>query len=95
MQVIVFQCTITLHIGIAAMVISQQQALGRNQFGSAAAAKEDDSVLHAVMVHTVDILGCKFEAQLLHFSLVIIQKNRQPHSLVGTGPSENAAEKKQ
>ena len=79
---------VRLHEGVAAVVVGEQQSLGGDELAGTAAAEEDDGVLHAVVVDAVNVLRRQPEAELLHFGLVVVEEEGQPHAAVGAGHSE-------
>ena len=92
LKVVVLHSAVRLHVGVAAVVVSEQQSLRRDELGGAAAAEEHDGILHAVVVDAVDVIGGKMEAELLHFSLVLAQIEGNPHAAVGFGETDDCRE---
>ena len=83
----------TLNEAIAAVVVSNQQAVGRDQFAGTATAEQNNAVLHAMVVDTIDIVGGQAEAHLLHFSLIVAKEQRDPHSFIGEGENSEKDQK--
>ena len=63
-QVVVLDGRMFLNGVVAAMVVGEQQAFGRDEFARTAAVEEHDGVLHRGLVDRVDVFGREAEAFL-------------------------------
>jgi hypothetical protein len=71
------------------MVVGYDQALIRNEFTGTTAAKEHNGILHRGLIDAVNIFCREFKSIFLHDpDIILIDKYRYPHPLVGSG-SEN------
>ena len=68
-----------------AVVVGQHQAVGRHHFRGAAVAEDRHRILERRVIDAVDLFRSQLQAMLLHVHIVEpLDKDRQPHTLVGT-----------
>ena len=68
---------------VTAVVIGEQQSVGRNDLTRASAAENDDGVLERRVVHAVNLLGREFASAGLHVLAVhFLEIGQHPHALV-------------
>ena len=82
-EVVVLDGRVALDGVVAAVVVRQQQPLGRDDFARAAAVEEDHGVLHRGLVDAVDRFGREAEAFGAHIVDAPGDEARKPHALVG------------
>ena len=82
-QVVVLDGRMFLNGVVAAMVVGEQQAFGRDEFARTAAVEEHDGVLHRGLVDRVDVFGREAEAFCAHVVDAFGDQAREPHALVG------------
>ena len=83
LQVVVFDRRQGLYRSVAAVVVGEQQAVGRNDLARAAAAENDDRILERRFVDAVNILGRKFASARLHVpDIHFLQVRQHPHAFV-------------
>ena len=82
-QVVVFDARMRLYGVVAAVVVGEQQAFGRNEFARTAAVEEYDGVFHRGLVDRVDVFGREAEAFCTHVVDAFGDQAREPHALVG------------
>ena len=83
LQVVVFDRRQGLYRPVAAVVVGEQQAVGRNDLARAAAAENDDRILERRFVDAVNILGRKFASARLHVpDIHFLQVRQHPHAFV-------------
>ena len=69
---------------VAAVVVGQQQASGRDHLAGAAAAEMHHGILQGRMVDIVDVRGRELAAHLLHgLDVHLLEQREQPHALIG------------
>ena len=85
-QDVVLQGGVRGDLRIAAVVVGQQQAFGRDHLAGAASSEEHHGILDAAVVHAVDVLGRDAHPQGLHLRLVeLFQEQGDPHPFRTTG----------
>ena len=77
-----FHAGMALDLAVTAVVVGDEQSLGRNQFTRAAPSEEDHGVLERGLVDAVYVLGTQTEALGLHIGNPRGNEIRQPHSVV-------------
>ena len=82
-QVVVLDGRMFLDGVVAAVVVGEQQAFGRNEFARTAAVEKYDGVFHRGLVDRVDVFGREAEAFCTHVVDAFGDQAREPHALVG------------
>ena len=71
---------------VAAMVVGEHQAFGRDDLARAASTEMDNGILQGDAFGVVDGVGGQQQAQFLHGGLVLpLQVGQHPHAFVGQG----------
>ena len=81
---------------VAAVVIGEEQSVGRHDLARAAASEDDDGVLQRGVVHAVNLLGREFAAAGLHvLGIHLLEVGQHPHALVRRGRKGDARSSKE
>ena len=84
-QIVVVDRRERLYGVVAAMMIGQQQSLGRYDLARAASVEQHDGVFERRLVDRIDILRRETESLRAHILDARRDQRRQPHALVGNG----------
>ena len=83
-QVVVLHRRKGLNRAVTAVVIREQQSVGRYDLTRASAPEDDDGVLERRFVHAVNLLGRELASARLHILAVhFLEIGQHPHALVG------------
>ena len=82
-QVVVLQAAVALYLAVSAVMVGQQQSLGRHQLARTAASEKHHGIFQRRLIHAVNVFGRKPEALGFHVVHLPSDKARQPHALVG------------
>ena len=81
---------------VTAVMVREEQSLGRDDLPGAAASEDDDGILERGFVDAVNLLGREFAAPLLHlFDVHFLKVGQQPHSFVGRSGQRHACRRDQ
>ena len=81
-EVVVLDGRVALDGVVAAVVVGEQQAFGRDEFACTAAVEEHHGVLHRGLVDRVDVFGRQAESFRAHVVDALGDEAREPHALV-------------
>ena len=86
LQVVVLHRRQGLDRPVAAVVVGEEQSVGRDDLTRAAASEDDDGVFQRGVVHAVNFLGREFAAAGLHvLGIHLLEVGQHPHALVRRG----------
>ena len=84
LEVVVIDRRQRLDRAVAAMVVGEHEAFGRDDLARASAAEDHDGVLERRTVDAVDVLGLEAASLVAHVRDVhLLEVGQQPHALVG------------
>ena len=78
---------VSLNLTVAAVMVGDEESLGRYELSGAAASEVDHGILKTCLVDAVDILGRESESLGLHIPYSLRNQERKPHALVCGGRS--------
>ena len=83
-QVVVFHRAVLLYGAIAAVVVGQYQAFGRDDFAGTATAEMHHGILQGNAVGIVDLVGGDEQSEFRHgYFVLLLQVGEHPHTFVG------------
>ena len=96
LEVVVLDGRELLDRPVAAVVVREEQPLGRDDLARAAVAEDDDGILERGAVDAVNLLGGEFAAAGLHvLDIHFLEVREHPHALVGHGRKRHAGRRAQ
>ena len=77
---------VVLDLSVTAMMVGEQEALGRDDLCCAAASEDDDGIFQACLVNAVNVFRGQLESHLGHRTDVELFNQRQkPHPFISPG----------